>query len=246
MAIARIKIACDDYEIGYEIQGKSPKCMLIIHGWGASRVIMQNAFKDNFKDYTKLFVDLAGFGKSNIKRSINSFEYTKIIEFFLKKIAFKPSYILAHSFGCKIAANLALENKNINLILMSSPGIITTKSLKVRSKIMLFKTLKVLNIQGLDNIFLSADAKDLNPILQKSFKLIVNEDYELIFKKILNKTLICWGENDDITPISLAAKLSSLIKNSKLTVLEGDHFFFLKQADLIEKNVKNYFENGII
>lgn len=242
MAIARFKISCDEYELAYDlVQENSKQNMLIMHGWGANKELMQLKFKNKFKSYNKLFIDLPGFGKSSISKAINSYEYTKIVEFFLNHINFKPNLVLGHSFGGKIAANLGLYDKNLKLVLLSSAGILLPKPFNVKAKIRLFKLLKPLKLANLQKYFLSDDAKDLSPVLQATFKLVVDEDYEEIFLKLCNKTLLCWGEADSATPLKSAKIMASLIKNSKLFVCQGDHFFFLQQASLIEQKVYEYF-----
>lgn len=243
MAKARFKISLDEYELAYTLQNanKEAKNMLIMHGWGANKELMEQAFKDEFKDFNKLFIDLPGFGRSSLKKSLNSFEFTAVVEFFLNHINFKPDFIMGHSFGGKIAANLCLKDENIKLILLSNAGLLAKKSLKVRLKILSFKALKCLKIKALRDFFLSSDAKDLSEELKESFRKVVDENYEEIFLKLKNKTLLCWGEKDQATPLFLGEKMAILVKSSKLLVYEGDHFFFINHAKDLALKAKKYF-----
>lgn len=242
MALARFKIACDEYKIGYDLQNNnSRENLLILHGWGASRQLMEKAFWNEFTNYNKLFIDLPGFGKSNLVKAMNSYEYSKLIDFFLAHIGFKPKLIIAHSFGGKIAANLGLLDKNIALIFLSNAGIIWPKSIKTKAKIAIYKRLKWLKIKKLQNAFLAKDAKDCPLLVQECFKLVVDENYEDLFSKLENQTLLCWGKDDLATPLKSGEKMSMLIKHNKFCTFEGDHFFFLKEASQIANKAKEYF-----
>lgn len=243
MAIARFKVGPFEQEIAYELlfASKCAKNILIIHGWGANKELMSLAFKDQFKGFNKLFVDLPGFGKSSLSGPINSFEYSKIIDFFLNHVEFCPDFMIGHSFGGKIIANLALTREKAGLIFISSAGILQPKSLGIKTKIKLFKTLKCLKLKRIQQMFLADDAKGLDPFLQQTFNLVVNEDYAPIFAKLTNKSLLCWGDKDTATPLKSAEEMSLLIHKSKLKVFLGDHFFFLKQASGIAACVSKYF-----
>ncbi len=234
MAIASIEYNSKNFSISYDLfHSQKKRTLTILHGWGSNKEIMKSAFRDKFENFKTIFIDLPGFGKSGNDFVLDSYDYAKIIDLFLKQKNIQKDIILGHSFGGKIAT---LLNPNI-LVLLSSAGIVTKKSLKIRAKIKLFKLLKPFGFSNLYKIFASDDVKKMSQNMYESFKKIVDEDFENEFKSFDHVALIFWGIDDSATPLSSGQKISKLIKNSSFYPLEGDHYFFLKHSKFIEQKV---------
>ena len=231
MAIYELEFGGSTYKLSYEILNfEKEKILLILHGWGANKELMKNAFSNSFKEYQHLYIDLCGFGKSDIKKDLDSFEYARILSKFIKEKRIKINSIMGHSFGGKLASLLCKEFDIKNLILLSSAGILRKKSFKTRLKIKIFKVLKIFAFSSLYKFFASDDVKGMNELMYKTFKRVVDEDFSHIFASLKNNVLIFWGEDDKATPLQSGEKIHSLIKDSKFYSLKGDHFFFLKEA----------------
>lgn len=236
MALAHLEFKGQSYELSYELlYPHNTKTLLILHGWGANKELMKQAFKDSFKTYKHIYIDLPGFGKSSIAKALDSKEYTLLIKAFLEQKNFKAHLIMGHSFGGKIASALSLDLNCEKLILLSSAGIITQKSLKTKAKIFLFKVLKKLGFSSFYTLFASKDVKGMTKLMYETFKKVVDEDYSELFAKLTCKSLIFWGQDDKATPLKSGQKIHELIKNSHFYALNGDHFFFLEQAKSIEE-----------
>ncbi|OGH53386.1 MAG: hypothetical protein A3G15_05235 [Candidatus Levybacteria bacterium RIFCSPLOWO2_12_FULL_40_10] len=50
---------------------------------------------------------------------------------------------------------------------------------------------------------------------------LISQDLEPVFSKVKAPTLIIWGQNDTITPVSDGEKIHSLIQDSKLKIIEN-------------------------
>lgn len=186
-------------------------------------------------EFRHVYIDLPGFGNSTCNRPLVTEDYANILELFLAQInANQDHMILGHSFGGKVAL---LLNPQI-LILVGSAGIPVPKPLKVQAKIALFKMLKSVGLAKLRSMFVAEDAKQLSEIMYQTFKNVVNEDMSSDFKAYSGKALLCWGKDDTATPLYTAEKMTELIKDSRLVVFEGDHYFFMKQAAEVAKEVE--------
>lgn len=235
--MAKKTIICDniEYDIGYEMVNlEKTDTILFLHGWGASKSIMKQAFGQNFKDYRLLFVDLPGFGSSSIVNPLDSYGYTKIINCFLNSINSSPKIIFGHSFGGKIATLL----KPDKLVLLSSAGIVIKKSFKVRVKIKFFKLIKKFGFKDLYVYFASKDVNKMSKTMYETFKKVVDERFDEHFLSFKGESLIFWGIEDKATPIKSGQTIHKLIKNSKFFPLQGNHFFFLTQNENISNIVK--------
>ncbi|TKX30017.1 alpha/beta fold hydrolase [Campylobacter estrildidarum] len=240
MALTQINYEGNAYNLSYEmINPDQKKTLLILHGWGANKELMKQAFEKQFHNFCHLYLDLPGFGNSSIVKALKSNDYVNIIKEFLKEKKINIDVFLGHSFGGKIAALLALEFKNSKLVLLSNSGILAPKSLKVRFKIIVFKFLKTIGLGRFYRYFASKDGANLSPLMYQTFKNVVDENMSHLFSKIDTKTLIFWGINDQATPLKSGETMHHLIKNSQFYPLDGDHFFFLKHAAFIAEKLKD-------
>lgn len=232
MALKHIDLENRGFDISYKIiDNKQNKWLLCLHGWGANKELMEGAFDKYFKNYNHLYVDLPGFGNSSNLYVLDTMMYARVIERFLQIMKLEVGTVLGHSFGGKVAL---LLNPKV-LILLSSAGLLKKKSLKIRLKIKLAKILKIL---GINLTYLrSKDANNLSPNMYETFKNVVDEDFSSFFAKFNNRAIIFWGKDDNTTPLSLGERMHALLRDSSFYVFSGGHFFFLENANNIDRIV---------
>ena len=237
MAIKSIQYKHQTFQISYDIiNPEKAKTMIFLHGWGANKELMKNAFGETMDAFRHVYIDLPGFGNSTCNRALVTEDYANIIELFLAQInANQDHMIMGHSFGGKVAV---LLNPQI-LVLVGSAGIPVPKPFKVKAKIATFKLLKWTGLSKLRSMFIAEDAKQLSEIMYQTFKNVVNEDMTADFRAYSGKALLCWGRDDTATPLWTAEKMAELIADSRLAVFEGDHYFFMQQADAVAKEVES-------
>lgn len=225
-----LKYKNKDFEIAYEIcNSGAGECLLFLHGWGSNKEIMKGSFGGRFKDFTHLYVDLPGFGKSSNTEVIDTQDYAQIISIFLQELGVTPSVVFGHSFGGKVATLLNPKK----LVLLSSAGIVCPKPLSVRIKIICAKIFKKFKISS--SMLRSQDVNGMSEVMYEVFKRVVDEDFSSHFTSCTSKALLFWGREDTATPLSSGEKIASLLKDSKLYAMEGDHFFFIKKSKEIEE-----------
>lgn len=234
MALKTIEYKKYLLDISYEVlhQTKSDT-ILFLHGWGANKGLMKQAFGGYLKDFSHLYVDLPGFGNSQIKEPLNSYEYKKIVEIFLNSLHVKPCLIVGHSFGGKVATLLQPQN----LALLSSAGIVVKKSLQVRVKIAIFKVLKGFGLGGFYRFFASKDVEGMSEVMYETLKNVVDESMDDEFSSFKGKAMIFWGKEDRATPLQSGEMIHKLIQNSIFFPLQGDHFFFLPNSEFIASKI---------
>lgn len=223
-----------NYSISYEMLNlNATKDLVVLHGWGSNKELMRGAFGKHLSEFRHIYIDLAGFGASSSSVPLHTSDYADMVQIFLDSIGAKKDVVIGHSFGGKVATLLEPDL----LVLLSSAGVRVPKSFKVRSKIAIFKALKVFGLASLRGFFASSDAKSLPPHMYETFKNVVDEDFSEIFASRDGKTLICWGESDTATPLSSGKEIAKLIKGSHFVSFEGDHYFFLAHAKEVAKHI---------
>jgi len=238
LALKSINIDNKQFDISYEIiNPQKENTIVFLHGWGANKEIMEQAFSDYLKDYKHVYIDMPGFGKSTNSYILTTKDYSKIVNNFLKISNIDPLAIVGHSFGGKVATLLNPKN----LILLSTAGILEKKSFLVKVKILFAKIFNKLGLKNITKIFRSKDVDKMSENMYSTFKNVVDEDFMENFKSYKNNCMIFWGEEDRATSLDSGKKINTLIKNSSFVSYKSDHFFFLKFA----QDICTKIENGI-
>jgi len=238
MAVKSIQHNQHTFDISYEIVNPEAKVdLIVLHGWGSNKNLMKQTFAPYMKGLRHIYIDLPGFGNSTCCYPMKTTDVARIVELFMIHINASKDIIVGHSFGGKVA--LVLEPKV--LVLIASAGIYIPKSFKVKSKIALFKTLKIFGFTKLRSMFVADDAKELSEYMYQTFKNVVNEEFSNDFAKYDGKALLCWGKEDTATPLSSGEKIHQLIKDSKIEVYDGDHYFFMNNSEDISQKIEATF-----
>ncbi len=235
MAIKSIQYQQHTLDISYEILNPTASVdMIVLHGWGSNKGLMNKSFSKYMSTFRHIYIDLPGFGGSTCNLTLQTKDYARIVELLMIHLNANKDIVVGHSFGGKVAT---LLNPTV-LVLLSSAGIVWPKSLTVKSKILLFKTIKIFGLSHFRKYFVAEDAKELSEPMYETFKNVVNEDFSEEFADYEGKALLCWGEQDKDTPLKSARKIDALMKDSQLKIYEGDHYFFMQHAKDITKHIE--------
>ncbi len=150
--------------------------------------------------------------------------------------------LAGHSFGGAIASYICslgyekdYENIKIDKLILLAPAIIRSEDLTFKQQVLGFVTSTfkiVFKIPGLSffgefikkawyKIIGSTDYSKTSGMAKKIMRRIIREDLSHILPYIDKKTLIVWGGEDKMTPVSDAYKVNSSIKHSTLEVIPG-------------------------
>ena len=234
MASKEIQYKDKSFQLSYTLVNPTQKeVLLVLHGWGSNKEIMQQAFSKTLPEYKHIYLDLPGFGKSNNEMVLTTEDYGRIVQLFLEALDVQPAIAMGHSFGGKVSTLLNTPC----LVLLSSAGIVTIKPWSVKVKIATFKLLKPLGMKKIRELFVAPDAQGMSHEMYETFKNVVDEDFEVSFSKSKSKALCFWGKEDTATPLYTGEKIAGLIENSEFYPLDGDHFFFLQHKEFIAQTI---------
>lgn len=222
-------------DINYRIYGEGEDALLI-HGWGQSTYQML-PIAHILKGYRCLVIDLPGFGESLTPKNVLTIkDYAHVIHKLCVKLKFKPSLVIGHSFGGKIAYAYAQNHRVDNLVLAAPSLIKPTKTLLQKSKIILYKLLKKINkctnnkLQKYMNKLGSKDFQNSHGIMRRIMVCAVNSYYDDSLVDYQGKVLLVYGNNDKITPLKEGKKICNKIPNATLKIIKnGDHFAYLEK-----------------
>lgn len=212
------------YEVG------SGKPLLFLHGSYVRALTYKKVIDLLSKKYKVIAPDMPCFGKSSAPNNVN--EYSEIIKKLLESLDLKNIAVVGHSLGGFATLQLAAEMPISHLILVDSGGIAFTKS-----KIGLFYV--ELIQKSITNIIMYRDFKTSFLLLKNFTSHLLRRCTELIrttklmykiaynnfseFKDVNAKTLVLWGEKDELQGKEVAEKIKNNIKNSELKCVSYNH-----------------------
>ncbi|MEK7136528.1 MAG: alpha/beta hydrolase [Patescibacteria group bacterium] len=251
-----MKIIIKGLAINYSDLGPAKtKTVLLLHGWGSNLHTFDNLAEKLKNDFRVVVLDFAGFGESELPREIWGVgEYANLVKSFLNKINIKPDFIIAHSFGGRVAIKLVglglCVPEKLVLIGAAGPKIELVGKQKIFS--VLAKTFSwVLRLPIINRFRNKVRHKIYNHIgstdyisagpLQKIFIKVVNEDLTDLARNINRPTMLIWGDKDQDSPLATGKILNQLIKGSQLEVIpETGHFVHEEQAEVVGEIVTKF------
>lgn len=208
------------------------KIVIFLHGWGGNAsAFLFVAKRLTRQGYTCVCLDFAGFGDTpEPERAYFVKDYANDVLKMLEDLGIKSAVFVGHSFGGRVAIELAAHHKEVveKLVLVDSAGCKPRRRLKYYFRVILHKTLKKLGFNGLKG---SSDYRNLSPCMKETFKNVVNYFQDEDLRLIECDTAIFWGKQDKDTPSFMARKMAKRIKNSSLFWLDGGHFAYLYDSE---------------
>ena len=234
----------NDVFINYLVYGKdTKKTIILLHGWGQN-IDMMRPIGDALKDeYKILIIDLPGFGKSDVPKTIWSLDdYVYAINEIVEKENIKKPIIMGHSFGGKLAI-LYSSMYDVTKVVLFAPPINHNQSISFKSRIL--KALKKFpmmeNIGNYMKKYIgSTDYKNASPIMRDILVRHLATDVYSKLKYIKAPTLIIWGENDQAVSPTVAYEIDSQISDSGIVMLPGTHYAYLENLNRVIAILKEF------
>jgi pimeloyl-ACP methyl ester carboxylesterase len=143
----------------------------------------------------------------------------------------EPVVLLGHSNGGRIIISFTAKypQKVKQLILIDSAGV-HRNDWQIRTKRFLFgSVLKIgkkladrsVNLDKVLSKLKRGKSHEASEAMQKTMSNLINVDLLPVFSDIDVPTVIIWGEEDKITPLSDAVLMNKEIKNSSLNIITG-------------------------
>ncbi len=211
--------------------------IVILHGWGSRSENWSKAREGFEKEGFRVFApDLPGFGKEPPPPepwSLN--DYSEWFENYCRKNDLSQFFLLAHSFGGRIALKFAARKKDsLSALVLVSPGgaesadVLRNLKKEILGKVAPFSR-KLCFLPGYEAlrkffykiVLRQTDYLQALGVMRETFKKVVVENLIPILPEIKTKTLLVWGRNDNFLPVKEGILMDGKIPDSKLEILEG-------------------------
>ncbi len=234
--------------------------IIILHGWGLDGKKFSSLADEFFKlGYRVFSPDMPGFGgEKSPQRPFALTDYADFLLNFYKKNKLSKAIIVGHSFGGRVALKFdELYPKYVtSLILTGTPGFTPVAKKKLILAITVAKIFKLIFkipplsfFEGPVRIwyYYVVGAKEYyraEGVMRETFKNIVREELVPSMRAVRCPTLLIWGGNDIIVPVSIANKMQGEIRNSKLLVVENvDHGLPFREPQRFAADVRNFLKS---
>lgn len=207
--------------------------IVILHGWGASSQSFNEVKKLLEKEgFSVEIPDLPGFGDTPLVR--NPMTFDDYVAFVQKYIGNRKVILLAHSFGARVAIAFAGQNPQTisKLILTGASGVPHPLSVKKQAGSFIARAGKIIfSVPGFS--YIGPALRKFNYTLlgemdyytagnlKDTFKNVYRTDVRPFLAKISCPTLLVWGENDFIIPVSDGEYIRKNIKSASLIIVKG-------------------------
>jgi len=238
----------DGVRIHYQEKGTGTP-LLLIHGFTSSVFSWKDVFEPLSKNFHVIAVDLKGFGFSGKPDGDYTRRgQANLVGHFLDHLKINKVWLCGNSMGGDVSLNLAVQNPQrvAGLILIDSGGVKVEGSGSLAPSYLLIPVVgRVLTSlalrsdklvrEGLEKSFYDR-SKITDDRVTAYYRPLQTRDGQLAalrartqanefpvepeLGKISTPALIIWGADDALIPLAAGRKMNSLIKNSKLVVIE--------------------------
>lgn len=200
--------------------------LLILHGWGRSGKEWLGVAKElsSWSGRKAYVLDLPGFGGSSLPTLDSMREYTQLVVEFCKYMEISKVIVIGHSLGGRVGIMLGARHQAfVERLILIDPAGVRPKSIKrtfilVVAKLFAFvpPALRARVVAGwMDSDYLDSFKH------RNLYRVVVREDLRHYLLKIKVRTVVLWGENDPIMPLSLAKTYRQMLPDCRLRVVWG-------------------------
>ncbi len=249
------RVAISGLETNYQLIGKKPETLLLLHGWGNDWQAWSPLIPELSKQYRLLIPDLPGFGASDSpKRGWETKDYVAWLEQFLQELGIQElSAVIGHSYGGKIAtfawkSENALPQLKQGALLISPSGIPARLSWKRQLLSSILPLFPSFIRRGLfsswrtffyTRLLHEEDYLQASPFQEQTLNRILLEDVRKIDQKTNTPFFFCWGENDQAVPLWMAYEYARSTRHSEVFVVpQAGHFPHHSHTELTVRWIK--------
>ncbi len=223
--------------------------MLLLHGYLSNKESFYYQIEWLAANgYFAVAPDFPAFGASApIDCAWSVGDYADWLEKFIAAKRLEGACVVAHSFGARVAFKLFSRSPELagKLLITGGAGLVKPRSSAYMRQVNRYRRVKKLFPRYAERHFGSEEYRSLPPLMKESYKKIVNEDLRGCAEKISVPVLLVYGSGDTVTPPDEeGAIFNSLIKGSRLEVIEGGHFCFSENHAVFNRLMSDFFGRG--
>jgi pimeloyl-ACP methyl ester carboxylesterase len=225
MAIRKESVQVHDWPVHYEVAGEGEP-LVLVHGLSESTRLWYRNLPELAEHYRVYLIDLPGFG--GMRRFHRQFDLKQSglwLAAWMQALELEQINLVGHSMGGYVSMALAATHPERvkRLVLVDSIGI--PFNLPVHR--LVYPALKAI-ARTIPSFWvcIGYDYLRAGPrmVLNASRQIVALEAAEVV-AAVRVPTLVIWGENDDLVPLTLGRRLHASLAGARLHVLPGTNHF---------------------
>jgi len=222
---------------GERYGGRRP-VVLALHGWGRDH----SDFAETLRDIPSIALDLPGFGSSTAPESAMGTDgYARAVEAVLTEYS-SPPVVVGHSFGGRVALNLAATRPVSGLVLVGVPLLRTARARRAPLGYRLRKSLRFLlredRLERARHRYGSPDYRAASGVMRDILVAAVNETYEDLLPTIGCPVRLVWGSEDSEVPLDVAEAAVELFPDAHLSVVPDiGHHLLIRAPEIVRAEI---------
>ena len=231
--------------IAYLRRGEG-KDLVFLHGYLSCKESFYPQIAYFSRHFRVTAPDFPGFGKSDrIPAAWSVGDYADWLEGFFKEQGIVFPYVIAHSFGGRVALKCLARGLIDRAVLTGCAGIVKKRTMAYRIRVGGYRLVKRVSPRFAEAHFGSREYRSLSPLMRESYKKIVNEDLREEAGRIARPVLYLYGERDKETPLSSGRILHECTAGSKLAVFKGcGHFAHLEEPLMFNLAAEEFLDDA--
>jgi pimeloyl-ACP methyl ester carboxylesterase len=221
--IERRRVQVDRTSVHYVVAGAG-KPVILVHGLAGSARWWTPTIPSLAERFRVYAVDLVGFGATTSQHSFTLGDAATFLTRWMDRVGIDRASVVGYSMGGFIAADLAANFPNrVDRLVLVDATLFPSGFGVLRPTVGLARTILGLPTRLL--LTLLADSVRAGPvaILAAASQLLTTDIWSKL-SQIHAPTLVIWGDDDAIVPVSMGRQLSQRIPKAEFVVLHGtDH-----------------------
>lgn len=225
MAIRKEIVQVHGWPVHYEVAGEGEP-LVLVHGLSESTRLWYRNLPELAEQYRVYLIDLPGFGAMRrFRRQFDLKQSGLWLAAWMQALELEQINLVGHSMGGYVSMALAATHPERvkRLVLVDSIGI--PFNLPVRR--LVYPALKaIMRTIPAFWMCIGYDYLRAGPrmVLHASRQIVALEAAEVL-AAVRVPTLVIWGENDDLVPLTLGRRLHASLAGARLHILSGTNHF---------------------
>lgn len=228
MKLETKRISFNGTKVRY-LHGGRGKKLLFLHGWPANPLTFKRALEllaNNFTIYAPFMLDT---------KCKSTQEIVDCVKVMMKELGLANVAVVGISFGGAIAGLLSLDNGLVSQLVLINPAGVPRQASLAKMHVNMIRSSTLMLLKGDFSHFFHRHASSIGFLaslrhterkkLFKEIRASAKTHACYLFQRITVPATIIWCAKDNVFPVSNAAVLQQLIKNSKLVIVKADHYW---------------------
>lgn len=223
----------------YQEYGSGPP-LVLVHGLSGSGGWWRRnvpAFKDYFTVYT---VELVGYGSNRAWRPLRIQQTVDLLAELIRNLPAGRAHVIGHSMGGQIATHLAAQHpaRIDRLVLACASGLVRSDLIRMALRLPITGRYGRLDFAPT----LALDALRAGPVnLLLSALDLLSNDVSDALAMIVAPTLLVWGAQDKLVPVSVGESVQKGLCNARLEVIpRAGHVVMWDQPEQFNRLVLDF------